>query len=791
VAERSSAKRRGESSRPAQARTSSKAAPTPRRGRAGGEARSTSPEAVALGVAVVGVAGLVVGYSGLFGTVGAGVFAVGRLLLGRAAWLGWIGLVVFGVHALARRERASRRIVGGIALAVVATSALVGEVAPLARARAPQFGGLVGGEVARALVGLEQRTGAVVTTVVLVVVGLALVAGLRWRILAEGIAERLRGQPEASAPEPSRASRRDRSSATRPSGDLSVIEPTFEELSAQSGSIRDDDVGPLLGPGSPIEGGVAGKDTGMLTASGEASPTTESPIAFVESASGPSVGDRVAGEWGSSRATWELPKRSVLRRGSKAALDRGELIRSGQVLQAALASHGVSVSLVGMTTGPTVTRYELELGEGVKVARVLALQRDIAYAMASADVRILAPIPGRSAIGIEVPNRVREVVTLGDVLGDVPASAPPLAVPLGRDIAGRTEVVDLAKMPHVLIAGTTGSGKSSLVNSILVSLLMRTTPDELRLILIDPKRVELSQYAGLPHLLTQVVVDPKRAAGVLAWAVAEMERRYDVLAQWGVRDLDGYRGLARLASAEGHEPGADAPELLPSILVVIDELHDLMMVAPRDVEDAICRIAQKARAVGIHLLVATQRPSVDVITGVIKTNIPARIAFAVASQTDSRVILDQPGAEKLVGKGDLLYVTAERSTAHRLQAPWVDEREIAQVVGAWRRQGRPQLVPELEAATPGSRESVVSEDDPLVAEAIRLVVESQIGSTSMLQRRLKVGFARAGRLMDLLEARGVVGPAEGSKARQVLVRPEELAEILGEPASQEPPRPFL
>lgn len=734
-------------------------------------ARRASPEALALGAVVVGLAGLVVGYSGLFGVVGTGVFLAGRAALGRAAWLGWVAVIVGGLRVLVRRERPRRRAGVGLALVVVAVSALVGE-AVVARPEAPRAGGLFGGVIARALMALEGRTGAIVTTLVLVAIGAALAGELRWHTVAEQLAERLRQRADD---ETSRTDRAPRPRASRAAG--SVIEATFSELPSdrvEPVSERDSDdasdpVVSLVDESTPL-GGV-----GAFSAAEAPSPA---PIELVAPRT----------------SVWERPRRSMLRRGARANLDRGELIRAGQVLQSALASHGVAVSVVGMTTGPTVTRYELELAEGVKVARVLALQRDIAYAMASADVRILAPIPGRSAIGIEVPNRVREVVTLGDVLSDVPSNAPVLAVPLGRDIAGRSEVVDLARMPHLLIAGTTGSGKSSLVNSLLVSLLMRDTPDDLRLILIDPKRVELSQYAGLPHLLTQVVVDPRRAAAALAWAVAEMERRYDVLAHWGVRDLDGYRDLvARVQrDAETASDDEDEPTPLPYILVVIDELNDLMMAAPRDVEDAICRIAQKARAVGIHLVVATQRPSVDVITGVIKTNIPSRIAFAVASQTDSRVILDQPGAEKLVGKGDLLLVTADSSQPHRLQAPWVSEMEIAHVVGAWRRQGRPDLVGELEQGVPGSRESVVGDEDALLSEAIRLVVESQSGSTSMLQRRLKVGFARAGRLMDLLEARGIVGPAEGSKARQVLVGLDELDAIVGrgdDATSQVPPSP--
>lgn len=490
---------------------------------------------------------------------------------------------------------------------------------------------------------------------------------------------------------------------------------------------------------------------------------------------------------------WRLPPRTILSRGSKQKLDKAELIERGNALQSSLGTFGVGVKVVGMTVGPTVTRYELELAEGVKVSRLLALHRDIAYAMAATDVRILAPIPGRSAVGVEVPNRTRETVTLGDVMASAEMSRAthPLQVPIGKDIAGSTVVANLAEMPHVLIAGSTGSGKSSALNSILTSILMRSTPEEVRLILIDPKRVELGQYSRLPHLLTSVVVDPKKAANALAWAVKEMENRYDLLAAVGVRDITGYNALIKEANKEGvdkrtlsmeifgdptHE---DAIRPLPFILVVVDELNDLMMVAARDVEDSICRIAQKARAVGIHLIIATQRPSVDVITGVIKANVPSRIAFSVASLADSRVVLDQSGAEKLVGKGDLLMITASSSHPRRVQAPWVSESEVRQVVSHWLRLGGPSYIEGVEGDG-NERESVFggsSQDDELYKEAVRLVVTSQLGSTSMLQRKLKVGFARAGRIMDLLEQGGIVGPPEGSKPRAVLVTPEQLEEL--------------
>lgn len=505
---------------------------------------------------------------------------------------------------------------------------------------------------------------------------------------------------------------------------------------------------------------------------------------------------------------WVLPPLSFLKQAGQQAVDMSEIERRGRTLQESLASHGVETELIGMTVGPTVTRYELELGAGVKVARITSLQKDIAYAMAAVDVRILAPIPGRSAIGVEVPNHQRQLVALGDLLVSPEATQAthPLEVAVGKDIAGRSVFLDISTTPHLLIAGATGAGKSSGINCIITSLLMRTTPDQVRLILVDPKQVEMGQYSRLPHLLTEPVTNPKKAANALGWAVKEMERRYDVLSAVGYRDITGYN--AAVANGEIDPPpgvaAEDSPyEHMPYIVVVVDELNDLMMVAARDVEESITRIAQKARAVGIHLIVATQRPSVNVITGVIKANVPARMAFAVSSLTDSRVILDQPGAEKLVGKGDMLLLPGNSSVPNRIQGSWVGEDEVRKVVKHWRSQApEPVYTTNVEGddnapgAAPGGQQmsfeagfasvdDVTSdanafsagdddEDAVMMRQAMELVVRSQLGSTSMLQRKLKVGFARAGRIMDLLEQRGVVGPSEGSKAREVLMTVEEF-----------------
>jgi S-DNA-T family DNA segregation ATPase FtsK/SpoIIIE len=525
---------------------------------------------------------------------------------------------------------------------------------------------------------------------------------------------------------------------------------------------------------------------------------------------------------GTQVGDWILPPMTFLDRPGEMTIDRKAVEARGKMLHESLASHNVDTTLLGMTVGPTVTRFELELGPGVKVAKVTTLQKDIAYAMAATDVRILAPIPGRSAIGVEVPNHQRQLVALGDLMTspEAVAASAPLDVAVGKDIEGNAVFLDLASMPHLLIAGATGAGKSSGLNCIITSLLMRSTPDDVRLILIDPKQVEMGQYARLPHLLTQPVTNPKKAANALGWAVKEMERRYDVLSETSYRDIGGYNKAFAKGDIETPQGSEVEYEHLPYIVVVVDELNDLMMVAARDVEESITRIAQKARAVGIHLIVATQRPSVNVITGVIKANIPARMAFAVSSLTDSRVILDQPGAEKLVGKGDMLLLPGNSSVSNRIQGSFVSEEEVRKVVAHWREQssepiyssdveeggeGSPggagmlasSLVPPGPAAPGGptapaglagsldvtSDDNAFSagdddDDTAMMKRAMELVVRSQLGSTSMLQRKLKVGFARAGRIMDLLEQRGVVGPSEGSKARSVLMTVEEYELLL-------------
>lgn len=772
-----------------------KRAPAPRRRRAGGRApargrvrrRASGPVAGIFGSNADGwplmlllfslVAGLGL-YAGMAGPVGRRIEWTLRWVLGSAAFAVPPALAVVALGMM-RKDRSGEagRIATGAFLTMAGVAAwlhllFAGDVPGLNLEELPGLGGLVGAAIAWPAKSLLSVWGAGMLIIMIVFLGLlvltktpassvintaraiALALGKGLRRLKVWVGEVRTREPEKMTPA--------RGAHTTPAA----------EAGQPASSYRPHEPEPASAVIIPV------------TSSEAREPEVTSLGAAALARSG--AGERAAEE---EAEGYRVPPLSALAAGDTAVVSRRLIDETVATLERTLQQFMVDARVTGYTAGPTVTRYEIELGPAVKVNRVVGLEKEIRYALAAGELRILAPIPGRSAIGIEVPNKDRKAVTLGDVIRSPQArvAGHPLAVGLGKDISGTPVVVNLAEMPHLLIAGATGAGKSTCINAVLSSVLLRARPDQVRMLLIDPKMVELSNYNGVPHLLTPVVTSPKKASEALGWVAGQMDARYEVLAEVGFRHSDAYNEAIRAGALPPFEDGSPRTTF-PYYLVVVDELADLMMVAPREVEDHICRIAQKARAVGIHLIVATQRPSVDVVTGVIKANIPSRMAFATASMQDSRVILDEGGADRLIGKGDMLFKHASASRPQRIQGAWITEKEIASVVGWCRRQRMVSYVEGVvgtgsDSRSPGSRLGGEDNDEDLVEAAAELVVRSQLGSTSMLQRKLKIGFARAGRLMDFLEERGIVGPSQGSKPRDVLMSIDELeapARVAGE-----------
>jgi DNA segregation ATPase FtsK/SpoIIIE, S-DNA-T family len=744
------------------------------------------------------------------GRAGHGLAVALGWMLGRARVLAPVTLVVGGSALLLRPVLPALRPLRTGALCVFAAVTLALAAGMLGLASAPVTGEHVwssahlqshGGVAGEALYQLTHRlvqdVGVDILVVFLMITGAILLTGASIasviRATGSGVIDTTRMMRRLSEREPPARSERRRAPSMAAFDDepepspLSPPEPAARELIVRATHVeapphdwRDEEEAAVeQAPEQPIDERDLAEDALAEDQTGE-----EEQIAGVAHADPGELGPDQLTPQGRLRGSvtddpnfvWHLPEAAGLLTRSSAEQTRPDTAGQERIatnLVEALGHFGVQAKVIGTVAGPHITRYELRLAPGTKVAKVAQLKDDLAYALAATDIRILAPIPGKQAVGVEVPNVHRRIVRLGDVFQAAPKDWSPLTVWLGKDVAGKAIGADLAKMPHILVAGTTGAGKSGAINAMLSSVLLRATPHEVRLVLVDPKQVELNHYESIPHLLTPVITSPRMAANALQNLVKEMEQRY------GIMSLARTRSLVELNKARAKRD--EAP--LPYILCVIDELADLMMVAPADVEDSIIRLAQKARAVGIHLVLATQSPRVDVITGMIKANVPSRIAFAVSSQTDSRVILDQNGAESLLGQGDMLFSPVGSSRLQRIQGAYIDESQIAKLTDMWRRQGEPELreelLEEVEPEVPeGAPDEFDPDEDPLLTDAIRLVAEMQTASTSMLQRRLRLGYTRAGRMIDMLERRGVISGYEGSKPRQVLITEAELPRVL-------------
>ena len=744
---------------------------------------------VAFGVYLAGV--VFAGWDG--GRIGSGADTALAYIAGAMAGLVPLAVIAVGVALLLRPfipspgafNAGAVCVVAGLLLGYASQTAGIGAERPQrGEYFEPDFftehGGAVGETLYWAAATLFQRPGAHILALLLVVAGLLLLSGTTVSAIAGRSASAVRraGVAGRDLARTARSARGDTEQALVMT-EAEATEPFAAEPFDSEGEKEGDELDTV--PAIKVmndnpDGDPMSFDEGMNPPTDEADESPDVPpepaseeIAVARTP----MGERRSAVTESDEISYTIPPDKLLQKGGpEQAPDTRGLEKVGKALLATLSSFGVGAEIVGTVVGPHVSRFELRLAPGTKVAKVTQLKDDLAYALASTDIRILAPIPGKQAVGVEVPNQRRKLVRLGDIYQGRPKGSSPLVGWLGKDIAGHAVWTDLAKMPHVLVAGTTGSGKSGCINAILSSLLLHATPNELRLVLVDPKQVELNHYEAIPHLLTPVVTAPRMAANVLSNLIIEMESRYGVMGEARARNLVELNRSRRKA---GEPP-------LPHILCVIDELADLMMVAPAEVEDSIIRLAQKSRAVGIHLVLATQRPSTDVITGTIKVNIPARIAFSVASQVDSRVILDQGGAETLLGQGDMLFRPVGTSKLQRIQGAFVTEDEIAKIAKHWARQGEPEFAEELLQAQLEPEEQTERENSPdqddLLADAVRLVVQTQTASVSMVQRRLRVGYTRAGRLIDMLERRGVISGYEGSKPRQVLVSEAQLGRVL-------------
>jgi S-DNA-T family DNA segregation ATPase FtsK/SpoIIIE len=784
--------------------------------RVGTSARDLEPEhrRDGLGFALIALAIVVAAreWWGVSGVFGQAVHAVFAGTFGRIAYAVPLVLLALGLRLLRAPEdeaATNRIVVGTIALTFAACGlAHLSDGIPNPPDGADGMraaGGIIGFLASSPLDAAVSRYGAIAILILLGTFGLLVITATpvnriphRLRQLRDLVLHREAEPGEAAAPEPGRKGGRKAVDLTEREGDEAFRqaatrgaedEPT---LHLRPGEKRPTPPGVL----APRPAGSAGAtqaidatdprthgapDTARIGPKPDLVPPPTSAIpARVEQLS-------LEGD-----VTYHLPDHALLAQGSPHKTRSQTNDKVVESLTHVFDQFDIDAAVTGFTRGPTVTRYEVELGSGTKVERVTALSKNIAYAVASADVRILSPIPGKSAIGIEIPNADRENVALGDVLRSQTARSNehPMVMGVGKDVEGAYVIANLAKMPHLLVAGATGSGKSSFVNSMITSILMRATPEEVRLVLVDPKRVELTAYEGIPHLITPIITSPKKAAEALQWVVREMDQRYDDLAAYGFKHVDDFNKAVRAGKVKPL-PGSERQlTTYPYLLVVVDELADLMMVAPRDVEESVVRITQLARAAGIHLVLATQRPSVDVVTGLIKANVPSRMAFATSSLADSRVVLDQPGAEKLIGQGDALFLPMGASKPMRVQGAWVNESEIHAVVKSVTTQLKPNYVENVTVVQPKKQvDDDIGDDLEVLLQATELVVTTQFGSTSMLQRKLRVGFAKAGRLMDLLESRGVVGPSEGSKARDVLVRPDDLEQTLALLRGEDVPHP--